>query len=86
MNCATFPLKQWIIFDYGLSTAIGFADYRDNTPSVLFVTDMGEMDIIAFEEVCNPRRLCIESKTSNNIRKLMETIPHPVIRLTIAEA
>lgn len=86
MNKKLFTPRQWIIFDYQLGTAIGFADYRGNIPVVVFASDSGETGVIPYEKIENPRKLNIESRQSNEIRKIAETIPNSIICYTKGEA
>lgn len=86
MNKKIFTPKQWIIFDYQLGTAIGFADFQDGVPVVVFASDSGETGIIPYEKVDNPRKLNIETKNSNTLRQFAETLPNSIISYTKGEA
>lgn len=81
-----FTPKQWIIFDCGLGTAIGITEYRNDKPVVVFASDSGETGVIPYEKIENPRKLNIESRQSNEIRKIAETIPNSIICYTKGEA
>lgn len=81
-----FTPKQWIIFDCGLGTAIGITEYRNDKPVVVFTSDSGESGVISYENVENPRKLCVESRNTNNIRNFIKTIPDSIICYTKGEA
>lgn len=83
-----FTHHQWIIFDYQSgSTAVGYTNYnKDFVPSITFVSDTGKMGTMPYDKVVNPRRLCIESRESNNIRKDVGTLPDVMINFRKGEA
>lgn len=82
-----FPENQWMIFDYqNGSTAIGYTSSKDSAPSISFVTDTGKKGTMPFDKVVNPRRLYIESRETNNIRKAVETLPDVMISFRKGEA
>lgn len=75
-----FTPNQWIIFDYqNGSIAIGYTKYKNSKPVIVFASDVGKTGIISYDKVVNPRKLCIESREVNNIRKAAEILPDVVI-------
>lgn len=82
-----FTDNQWMIFDYqNGSTAIGHTSCRDSVPYISFVTDTGKKGMMPFDKVVNPRRLYIESREANNIRKDVGTLPDVMISFRKGEA
>lgn len=86
MNRKIFTPKQWIIFDYQLGTAIGFADFKDGVPVVVFASDSGETGMIPYEKIENPRKLRIESGQNIALKRFADSIPNSVISFTHGEA
>ncbi|BEG98673.1 hypothetical protein [Bacteroides sedimenti] len=57
-----FEPYVWVMFCYKGSTSIGRTIYdQDRKELVAFVTDLGKMNCIPFEEVEHPRKLSILS-------------------------
>lgn len=82
-----FTDNQWMIFDYQKgSTAIGYTSSKDSVPSISFVTDTGKKGTMPFDQVVNPRRLYIESRETNNIRKAVGILPDVMISFRKGEA
>lgn len=86
MNRKIFTPKQWIIFDYQLGTAIGFADFQSGIPVVVFASDSGETGAMPYEKIENPRKLCVKSGQNAALKHLADSIPNSVISFTHGEA
>lgn len=82
-----FTPNQWIIFDYqNGSVAIGYTKLDGLVPVIVFTSDEGNTGMIPYSEVVNPRRLYIESRETNNIRKSTDSLPDVMINFTKGEA
>lgn len=82
-----FTPDQWVIFDYqGGNIAIGYTGYRDSVPVIRYASDRGQTGEMLYDKVVNPRRLCIESREANNIRKSAEMLPNEIINLLNARS
>lgn len=82
-----FTPNQWIIFDYKDGcTAIGYTNYKGSLPIIVFATDASETGSMPYSEVVNPRKLRIETKATNNIRKSIEMPTDVIINFRKGEA
>lgn len=79
MKRYVFTPNHWMIFDYKGGTAIGYAHIQNSTPIISFSTDAGETGVMPYAQVENPRKLFIESREVNNIRKAARNLPEAYI-------